>query len=246
MITLRTTPLMNIEKMKADYPVIPEITLIRTALVEVFHAFAERAHLSREAYLKIKRTIFRIFKLSYYNDDVSPTKVANIIHKLSSFEPVLRSMYRFNVATVMKDLHTLSKNPHREKISHLVCIERIKSALCSAVDDYCLQLKQFSSVALMYLEGEEDSPLKRVLSHVSKFKKPKDFSLSKKTYSEEVTNYVELFRSALIRNNAIRFLLERDSQTKLSELHTVFVMPIHQVTRDLLVRYQEMRTRLPS
>lgn len=232
--------------MQTDYPYIPKITVIRTSLIEVFHAFAKDSTLSRKGYLQIKRTIFRIFKLSYYHEDVSPTKIASIRGKLLSFEPVLRSTYSFNLETVMKDLHTLSHTPHREAISDLSSIEVTKSALCSAVDDYCLQLRQFASVALLYLEGERATPLKNVLSHISKFKEPKDFSPSRHTYPEKVTNYIALFKSALTYNKAIAFLLKSNYQEKLSQLHTVFVMPIQRVTRDLLLRYQEMRTRLPS
>ncbi|MBM3192736.1 MAG: hypothetical protein FJZ59_00695 [Chlamydiae bacterium] len=246
MLSKIPTSLMDIEQLKTAYPYIPEITLIRTSLIEIFHKFAKNIDLPRHDFLLVKRNLFRIFKLSYYHKDIPAEKVASISRKLLLFREELKLCYNFRVETVFQHLHHLSHTPGREGIDALTTTPQTKEAISLAIDDYCLQLKQFASVALLYLQEEKKSALKDLLFLLSKFKSPKEFLLGKSEHSEEFANRVYVFNSALAINKIVVALLHDASKKKLIQLNKTFIAPIQTVTRDLLLKYQEIRMREPS
>ncbi len=246
MISFKPNILINLEAFKTTYPVIPEITAIRTALIELFHKFCRTTPISPTNFLKVKRNIIRIFKLSYQSSEVPIEKIESIKRKLLNFEPVLKEVFPFYEETIFPYLHTLAHKPHRFSLSSITDPKEVQKAFCDAADDFCLQLKQFASVALLYVPRDESSPLKIVLTTVASYKKPSDFMLSQFPLSDPFKNSLSLFISGLKISELISQFLTTTETTKLSILKKAFIAPSQKVATELLQTYQKIKDLDPS
>jgi hypothetical protein len=245
-ISLQPNLLLDLEKFKTTYPVIPEITAIRTAVIELFHKFCSTTSISPTNFLKIKRNIIRIFKLSYQSGEVPIEKIDSIKRKLLNFEPVLKEVFPFHEETIFPYLHTLGHQPHRFSLSSITDPKEAQKAFCHAADDFCLQLKQFASVALLYLPRDESSPLKIVLTTVASYKKPSDFMLSQFPLTDPFKDSLSLFISGLKISESISQFLTTTESTKLSNLKKAFLAPTQKVATELLQTYQKIKDLDPS